>query len=98
MRLAYQEQPRLDCPPVNEVKLNLNCRDEIIPILRALQHLYEDEALRAEVLRLVGKDVNHSASRKHGRRGLSYWEIVVLAAAVTSISASVFGLRTRLCR
>ena len=28
------ESARLDCPPVNAVPLNLNCRDEIIPILR----------------------------------------------------------------
>ena len=40
MRLAYQEQPRLDCPEVGRVELNLKCRDEIIPILQALQHVY----------------------------------------------------------
>jgi hypothetical protein len=59
----------------------LDCRDEIIPILRALQYLYEDEPLRREVLALVRKDVNGSTSRKLGRRGLNYWEITVLAAA-----------------
>jgi hypothetical protein len=37
MRLAFREQPTLDCPAVVAVPLNLNCRDEIIPILRALQ-------------------------------------------------------------
>lgn len=71
---------RLDCLPIHEVKLNRNCRDEIIPILRALQHLYGDAALRRELLALVGKDVNPRSSRQHGRQGLSYWEIVVLAA------------------
>ncbi|MCA1660266.1 MAG: ISNCY family transposase, partial [Verrucomicrobiaceae bacterium] len=80
MRLAFPQE-RLDCLPIGQVKLNLNCRDELIPILRALQHLYQDDACRSEVLRLVGKDVNHGASRKRGRRGLSYWEIIVLAAA-----------------
>jgi hypothetical protein len=59
----------------------LNCRDEIVPILRALQHLYEDAELCGELLRLVGKDVNQGTSRKRGRRGLNYWEIIVLAAA-----------------
>jgi hypothetical protein len=54
VRLVYQEQPRLDCPEVGRVELNLNCRDEIIPILRALQHLYEDEPLRRQLLALVG--------------------------------------------
>lgn len=80
MRLAYPQE-RLDCLPINEVKLNLNCRDELIPILRALQHIYEDVPLRQELLTLVGKDVNGSSSRKHGRRGMNYWEITVLAAA-----------------
>jgi IS5 family transposase len=80
MRLACP-QKRLDCLPIAQVKLNLNCRDEIVPILRALQHLYEDAELCGELLRLVGKDVNQGTSRKRGRRGLNYWEIIVLAAA-----------------
>jgi len=79
MRLACPEE-RLDCLAIAEVKLNLNCRDEIIPILRALQHVYEDDGLRRELVGLVGKDVNKSSSRKRGRRGLTYWEIIVLAA------------------
>jgi hypothetical protein len=33
------------------------------------------------LLALVGKDVNGDTSRKHGRRGMNYWEITVLAAA-----------------
>jgi len=79
MRLAFPEQ-RLDCLPIGEVKLNLDCRDEIIPILRALQHLYGSPELRRELLALVGKDVNGDTSRKCGRRGMNYWEITVLAA------------------
>lgn len=80
MRVAFQEQPRLDCPPVDAVRLNLNCRDEIIPILRALQHVYGQPALRREILEWVGKDVNAGSSPDHGREGLSYWTIMVLAA------------------
>jgi transposase, IS5 family len=78
MRLACPQE-RLDCLPIGEVNLNLNCRDEIIPILRALQHVYAVASLRRELLALVGKDVNPGTSRKHGRRGLNYWEIAVLA-------------------
>jgi IS5 family transposase len=80
MRLACPEE-RLDCLPINEVHLNLNCRDEIVPILRALQHVYEDDTLRRDLLALVRKDVNGNTDRKLGRRGMNYWEIVVLAAA-----------------
>ena len=80
MRLACPEQ-RLDCLPIPVVKLNLNCRDEIIPILRALQYMYQVPVSRRELLSLVGRDVNQNSSRKHGRRGMNYWEITVLAAA-----------------
>jgi transposase, IS5 family len=80
MRVAIQEQPRLDCPPVAAVPLNLNCRDEIIPILRALQQVYGQTQLRQEILDLVGKDVNRNSSPDLGRDGLSYWTILVLAA------------------
>jgi transposase, IS5 family len=80
MRLACPHE-RLDSLPIAQVELNLDCRDEIIPILRALQYVYEDADLRGELLRLVGKDVNPQTSRKRGRRGMNYWEIIVLAAA-----------------
>jgi IS5 family transposase len=80
MRLACPEE-RLDCLPIAQVNLNVNCRDEIIPILSALQHLYGNVALRDELLQVVGQDVNQTTSRQRGRRGLNYWEITVLAAA-----------------
>jgi hypothetical protein len=78
--LAFQEQLRLDCPDVSGVQLNLKCRDEIIPILRALQHVYGDVLLRCELLDLVGQDVNGGSSSKRGRPGLDYWSITVLAS------------------
>jgi transposase, IS5 family len=80
MRMRFDPQPRLDCPPIEEVKLNLNCRDEIIPILRALQHIYGDGQLRRNILDLVGGDVNPETSTEHGRPGMDYWQIAVLAA------------------
>jgi len=79
MRLSCPEM-HLDCLPIGEVSLNLDCRDEIIPILRALQHLYADAPLRRQLLALVGKDVNGNTNRRLGRRGMNYWEIAVLAA------------------
>jgi transposase, IS5 family len=80
VRLRYQEQPRLDCPEVSRVQLNLKCRDEIIPILQALQHVYKDTTSRRQLLDSVGKDVCGGCSRKLGRKGLDYWSITVLAA------------------
>jgi hypothetical protein len=80
MRKAMDRQQRLDCQPVAKVKLNLDCRDEIIPILMALQHLYAQPKLRDEILRAIAADVNRHSSRKRGRQGMDYWPILVLVA------------------
>jgi hypothetical protein len=73
-------QQRFGCQPVLEVQLNVNCRDEIVPILVGLQHLYSQSKMRDEILRAVAADVNRSTSRKHGRKGMDYWPILVLSA------------------
>jgi hypothetical protein len=39
MRKAYCTQARLDCDAIASLELNLQCRDEIIPILSALKHI-----------------------------------------------------------
>jgi len=80
MRKAFDPQMRFDCQAVVDVELNLNCRDEIIPILKALQHIYGQPKLRKSILDAVARDVNPGTSRKHGRRGMDYWQILVLAA------------------
>ncbi len=80
MRKTYSTQKRFDCQTVLDVKLNLNCRDEIIPILRALQHIYSQPNLRDEILDLVTQDVNQDSRSDCGREGLDYWQILVLAA------------------
>ncbi len=80
MRKTFSTQKRFDCRPVLEVTLNLNCRDEIIPILRALQHIYSQPKLRDEILDLISQDVNDDSRSDCGREGLDYWQILVLAA------------------
>lgn len=81
MRKAFDRQRRLDCPSVTNVSLNFNCRNENIPILRALQHIYNTPKVRDAILGAIARDVNGRSDATRGRRGLSYWEILVLAAA-----------------
>ncbi len=80
MRKPFDRQKRLDCSAVQEVRLNLDCRDEIVPTLRALQHIYSQPKLREEILQAIARDVNRTTSRRRGRRGMDYWQILVLAA------------------
>lgn len=80
MRQAYNNCPTLDCLAVDQVELNLQCRDEIVPILRALQHLYGDKAACQTIFDLIAGDVNGKTNPHLGRPGLDYWQILVLAA------------------
>jgi hypothetical protein len=80
MRKAFSSQGRFDCRGVLGVQLNLDCRDEIIPILRALQRVYSQPELRDQILDLIAQDVNQDARDDVGREGMDYWQILVLAA------------------
>ena len=80
MRIPFEPQLRLAATAVLDVRLNTNCRDEIIPILAALQHIYGQPALRDELLDAVAHDVNGSSDPQRGRPGMHYWSILVLAA------------------
>ncbi len=80
MRLAFDPQLQLDCPGITDVRLNTDCRDEIIPILRALQHIYGRPELRDELLDAVAHDVNAITRADQGRPGMAYWSILVLGA------------------
>ncbi len=48
-------QRRLETESIDQVPLNLECRDEIIPILRTVQHLYAKSDLGEQVLKLVAQ-------------------------------------------
>lgn len=80
MRKPFSQQRRLDCRTVLDVELNLDCRDEMIPVLAALKHIYGNPELRDAILGLVAKDVNADARDDCGREGMEYWQILVLAA------------------
>jgi transposase, IS5 family len=80
MRKAYSRQRRFDCSSVAEVRLNFDCRDEIVPILAALQCVYTDHDLRRKITKLVADDLNGHTRRDVGRTGFDDWQVVVLAA------------------
>ena len=80
MRKSYSTQLRLDSVPVAQVELNLESRDRIVPVLRALQFLYCNRRLADQILALIAADINRNSRTDTGRKGMSYWHICVLAA------------------
>lgn len=80
MRQAYSNQLRLDTVPISKVELNLQCRDRIVPVLRALQHVYCNSVLTDKIVSLIAADVNKDSRTDTGRKGMDYWHICVLIA------------------
>ena len=80
VRKHYQSQQRFDSSPIGQFELNLECRDEIIPVLVGLQFLYTNTKLRQKVVKLVAADLNEHSRRDIGRPGMDDWHVVVLAA------------------
>ena len=80
MRQHYEKQRRFDCTPIGELMLNYECRDEVIPVLAGLQHVYTCNSLRNKIVKLVAEDISEDSRRDVGRPGLDDWQIVVLSA------------------
>jgi len=80
MRKSFSKQLQFDCSEIKNIQLNLDCRDEIIPILRALQKIYTQPQLRQQILEIIAADVNANSREDIGREGFTYWMILVLAA------------------
>ncbi|MGA1842317.1 MAG: ISNCY family transposase, partial [bacterium] len=80
MRQTYKKQITIGSKNIKEIKFDLNCRHEIIPILMGLQRINKKRKLLGEILDLIKQDVLGGKSEKHGTRGLCYWEILVLSA------------------
>lgn len=78
MRQRFQQQTTLGITPVSEVKFPLRSRDELPPVLMALQHIFVTPELNEKVFALLEKKVLKD-KKKTGRKGMDLWHILVLA-------------------
>jgi len=53
MRKRFEQQHKLGIIPIPEVQLPIKSRDELPPILRALQHIYVTPELNEEVFKIL---------------------------------------------
>jgi len=86
MRKRFEQQRKLGVLSISEVKLPIKSRDELPPILRALQHIYVTPALNEEVFKILeGKVLK--GKKKTGRYGMDLWHILVLSAVRLGLDA-----------
>jgi hypothetical protein len=78
MRHKFQQQLTIGITPISEVKIPTKSRDELPPVLAALQHIFNTPALNEKVFAILEAKIK--ADKKNtGRTGMDLWEILVLA-------------------
>ena len=69
MRVVQNVQMEIGEVDVSKVKFDLKSRDDIPKILRGLQHLYVDPALRTQLFELLQAEVLPKTDKRNGRPG-----------------------------
>jgi transposase, IS5 family len=78
MRQRFEQQLSIDIPLISELKFPIKSRDELPPILRALQHIFVTPELSSEIFELLEEKICNG-KKKTGRKGMNLWHILVLA-------------------
>jgi transposase, IS5 family len=78
MRQRFDQQTNLGIVPIADTKFPLKSRDELPPVLMALQYIFITPELNEQVFLLLEKKVC-GGKKKTGRRGMDLWHILVLA-------------------
>ena len=79
MREIQQRQFQIGQVPVDKIQIDPKSRDDIPAVLKGLQHIWSDEALRERLFALLDEHVLPDTDRTVGRPGMDLWQILVLA-------------------
>lgn len=77
MRKRFALELELGQVPIEEVKIPINSRDELPPILIGLQWIFKNPEVRDQILDLV-EDKVLKGKKETGRTGMGLWQILVL--------------------
>jgi transposase, IS5 family len=78
MRKRFEQQLKLGVIPISEVSISTKSRDELPPVLVALQHIFVTPELSEAVFALLEQKIC-SDKKKTGRPGMDLWQILVFA-------------------
>lgn len=78
MRKKFEVQYELGATPIENLSIPTRSRDEMPPVLRALQYIYTTPELNEKVFELLDSKVRRG-KKQTGRPGMTLWEILVLA-------------------
>lgn len=87
MRQRFEQQMNLRTVAIAGVRFPLKSRDELPPVLKALQYIFVTPALNEKVFSLLEKKIV-AGKKKTGRPGMDLWHILVLAVVRHTLSTN----------
>ena len=77
MRVVQHPRMNIGEVDVSKIVFDARSRDDILKILRGLQHLYTDTTLRTAVSKLLTSQIAPKVNKDNGRPGMTLWSILV---------------------
>jgi len=77
MRVVRNRQMQTGEIGIAKIQFNLRSRDDIPRVLRGLQYIYMNEALREQVFTLLENEMAPGVDKHNGRPGMDLWRILV---------------------
>lgn len=87
MRQRFEQQMNLRTVAIADVKFPLKSRDELPPVLKALQYIFITPELNEKVFHLLEQKIC-KGKKQTGRKGMDLWHILVLAVARHTLSTN----------
>jgi len=78
MRERFDNTPELGMKPIEETPILVNSRDAMHSLTRALLAIYSNEKHLKKIMDFIEERIS-KGKNKTGRKGLTYWQIFVLA-------------------
>ena len=69
MRQRFEQQTTMGITPIAEVKVPLRSRDELPPVLKALQHIFVTPELNEKIFALLEEKICKE-KKQTGRKGM----------------------------
>jgi len=87
MRQRFEQQMNLRTVAIQDMKFPLKSRDELPPVLKALQFIFITPELNEKVFALLERKICQG-KKKTGRKGMDLWHILVLAVVRHTIGTN----------
>lgn len=78
MRQRFEQQMSMGVEPISEVKIRLKSRDEMPPLLVALQTIFTTPELNEKIFCILEEKIC-AGKKSTGRQGMNLWHILVLS-------------------